>query len=348
MVAKPLLISLFSGPGGLDLGFKQAGFETLLAYDKDSACVATHRLNHPEGQALQEDLAVLAIEDVIAEWEQRAQGAAPQGIIGGPPCQSFSYANTNQSEGDARHDLPNHYARILRGVNERYGLDFFLFENVLGLKQLHREKFERFKDQFREAGFNLFEQELEAWQFGVPQLRPRVFLIGVNRVKYPDLTFRFPEPITEKPRTVRDAIGDLPHPAYFSKDLRTEDIPYHPNHWCMNPKSLKFRNGLLQRPGKFGKSFVVLDWDKPSLTVAYGHREVHVHPSGERRLSVYEAMLLQGFPHEYRLLGTLSDQIRLVSEVVAPPVAYHLARALAIQLGYQQGNDSKSEESAAD
>jgi len=81
-----------------------------------------------------------------------------------------------------------------------------------------------------------------------------------------------------------------------------------------------------------GRCFRVLNWDRPSWTVAYGHREVHIHPNGHRRLSVYEAMLLQGFRPDYRLMGTLSDQIRLVSDAVPPPLAGKVAKAIRERL----------------
>ena len=102
----------------------------------------------------------------------------------------------------------------------------------------------------------------------------------------------------------------------------------------MRPRSSRFSNGTLKQGEIRGRPFRVLDWDEPSWTVAYGHREVHIHPNGKRRLSVYEAMLLQGFPPEYVLSGTLSDQIRMVSDAVAPPVAKALAQAIRYKLGY--------------
>lgn len=103
----------------------------------------------------------------------------------------------------------------------------------------------------------------------------------------------------------------------------------------MTPKSPKFFDGSLTSARSSGRSFKVLDWDKPSYTVSYGHREVHVHPDGRRRLSVFEAMLLQGFPREFELLGTLSDQISQVSEAVPPPLAEAVAHAIREALGYE-------------
>lgn len=96
----------------------------------------------------------------------------------------------------------------------------------------------------------------------------------------------------------------------------------------MKPRSEKFFNGFLKEGDVKGRPFRVLEWGKPSWTVAYGHREVHIHPTGKRRLSIYEAMLLQGFPPKYVFKGTLSDQVRLVSDAVPPPLARALAESV--------------------
>ncbi len=336
IVTVPELISLFCGPGGFDEGFCAAGFTTRLAYDNDKACVATHRHNHPEAGALQADLSVIDVDAIIRVWEERAPGIAPTGLIGGPPCQSFSVSNVHQTEDDPRHKLPEHYARILARLNQEYSIPFFVFENVPGLiTPKHQEKFGQFKAMFENAGFDIFEESLDAKDYGVPQDRQRVFIVGTNRALYPGFRFTFPRPTHPQPLTVEDAIAGLPEPVPFLKGLTARGYP-HPNHWCMAPKSPKFTTGIMTPGLIMGRSFRVLAWDQPSYTVAYGHREVHVHPSGRRRLSVYEAMLLQGFPPTYELKGTLSDQIRLVSEAVAPPVAQALAEALMDQL--QLGN----------
>lgn len=252
------------------------------------------------------------------------------GVIGGPPCQAFSRSNVFKKAGDPRALLPENYAAILGHLNANIGLDFFLFENAAGLLgETHSHQMERFRSLFERAGFLLFEEKLDAVNYGVPQYRPRVLIVGFNKVRFRNApAFKFPIPSKDAPSTVRGAIGDLAEPMYFRKDLVPEAIPIHPNHWCMNPRSRKFRSKLL-RPGEIkGRSFRTLDWDKPSWTVAYGHREVHVHPSCKRRLSVYEAMLLQGFPNNYQLIGTLSDQIRLVSDAVPPPLGRAVAKSI--------------------
>jgi DNA (cytosine-5)-methyltransferase 1 len=120
------------------------------------------------------------------------------------------------------------------------------------------------------------------------------------------------------------ALAGLPNPTFYRRDLAPEDIEFHPNHWTMNPRSAKFQSRIHGE----GRSFRRLKWGKPSFTVAYGNREVHVHPNGKRRLSVFEAMRLQGFPESYVLRGTLSDQISQVSDAVPPPLVSVLPSAL--------------------
>jgi DNA (cytosine-5)-methyltransferase 1 len=146
---------------------------------------------------------------------------------------------------------------------------------------------------------------------------------------YPAASFQFPQPpLLIAQQTVRTAIAGLPEPALFRRGLAPHDIPFHPNHWTMFPHSPKFRDPNQRLNWHRGRSFRVLRWDAPSWTVAYGHREVHVHPEGHRRLSVFEAMRLQGFPDSYVLEGTLSDQFRLIGDAVPPPVAAALGRAI--------------------
>jgi len=329
---QPGLISLFCGPGGMDLGFKNAGFLIKLAYDIDRACIQTHQYNHPESEALIANLSLIKVPQIVSEWKRRSE-SPPMGIIGGPPCQSFSRSNAHQTDSDPRHKLPQDYARILAGLNRTFEIDFFVFENVPSLTHSkHIEKFLKFKKLFEKAGFNVFQDILDAQKFGVAQSRPRVFVVGLNKKKYPGLEFEFPKEICQSAKTVQDVLKDLPEPIFFNRGLSGDYIPFHPNHWCMVPRSPKFKNGSLKLGKSPGKSFRVLAWDKPSYTVAYGHMEVHIHPNCHRRLSILEAMRLQGFPDSYVLKGTLQEQTRLISEAVPPPVATALGQSLFSQL----------------
>lgn len=347
MKALPVL-SLFSGPGGMDLGFEQAGFRPLLALDIDPAAVETFNWNHPSlGEpAKVADLSATPPKSIIAWWEKRAgKDVRPIGIIGGPPCQAFSVSNVHKLADDPRAELPLAYARILKAFNKRFELDFFVFENVAGLgHRAHSSSLDAFVRKFSEAGFHVQRFYLDAVRFRVPQYRNRMFIVGLNKARHANVQF-VPPRGDGSAITVRRAIGHLPEPVYFSRDRRPSDSGLHANHWCMNPRSKKFGNGALKPGEMIGRSFRMLEWGSPSWTVAYGHREVHVHPNGQRRLSVYEAMLLQGFPDGYELRGTLTDQIRQVSDAVPPPLAGALATAISKTIGhYEPSLDAKSQE----
>jgi len=324
------IVSLFAGAGGLDTGFHRAGFNTILAVDGNPAACQTFHHNYPAVPVIRKDLSAVDPRFLIERIEELPGSPKPIGVIGGPPCQAFSVGNGRKRADDPRASLSKQYALMISALNEAFALDFFVFENVTGLTlKMHRRQFSFFKQLFDSAGFWIFQGELNAYDFGVPQIRKRLFVVGLNKNKYRRPDFDFPDPMRGGSRTVRKAIAGLPAPKTFSSFRNGEGkIAFHPNHWCMTPRSEKFHNGILSEGQVQGRPFRVLAWDEPSWTVAYGHREVHVHPAGRRRLSVYEAMLLQGFPKNYELKGTLSDQFRLVSDAVPPPLAFALGRTI--------------------
>ncbi len=325
------VLSLFCGAGGLDLGFEEAGFQPLLALDNATAAVESYNLNRPgRGQPARiVDLAHTNPDIIIDWWLERAEDdIGPVGIIGGPPCQAFSVANVHKTPQDSRAELALDYARIFEAFHRRFNLDFFVFENVAGLaREAHSDAMTVLVRCFEETGFDVVPLFLDAVDFEVPQHRRRLFFVGFNKQYFKASAFQQPRGAQHR-ITVREAIEGLPAPMFYSREARPADIGLHPNHWCMNPKSVKFRNGAIKSGEMKGRSFRRLAWDAPSWTVSYGHREVHVHPSGDRRLSVYEAMLIQGFPPTYQLSGTLSQQIQLVSDAVPPPLARSLGEAV--------------------
>ena len=341
MVYLPVL-SLFCGAGGLDLGFENAGFQPLLALDNSGAAVDSYNINRVErGESARlADLAQTETAVIIDWWQELAgQDVRPIGIVGGPPCQAFSIANTRKSPNDPRATLSLDYVRVFEAFHTQYNLDFFVFENVVGLThRAHVHAMKRLLKCFEDRGFEVLPLFLDAVNFGVPQFRRRLFVVGFNKQHFDVSKFRFPR---ESPKriTVREAISGLPDPMFFTRHSRPAELGLHPNHWCMNPRSVKFRDGAIKSGETKGRSFRRLAWDAPSWTVSYGHREVHVHPNGERRLSVYEAMLIQGFPSWYQLSGTLSEQIQLVSDAVPPPLAQSLGTAVADVLLETSAND---------
>jgi DNA (cytosine-5)-methyltransferase 1 len=244
------------------------------------------------------------------------------GIIGGPPCQGFSRANVKGKAADPRNELPKLYVRIVRKLQRAYRVEFVVFENVLGMRdKKHAAKYNALVRGLCRLGLDVAEQELCALDYGVPQLRRRVILAAMAKgASVPNL----------RPRrrsgtgNVKEAIGGLSAPVFFAHGLTGDEIPIHPNHWTMNPKSPRFKGRGTGRPTR---SFKRLSWNKPSPTIAFGHREIHVHPNGRRRLSIFEAMLLQGFPKTFVLEGNLSEQVEQISNAVPPPLARSVASA---------------------
>ncbi len=320
------VLSLFSGGGDLDYGFEQAGFETVLAIDHNLAAITTFNANFAGDVAQHEDLSAVS-PVAIVEW-LADRNVAPRGIIGGPPCQGFSVGNTKARSDDPRNELPFRYCDILETLMGKFDIEFFVFENVLGLRSpKHRERLAEIVARFETAGFRVAQGEINAVRFGVAQNRRRLFLVGINTKLHSQVDFRFPSG-TDDVRTVRQVISNLPDPVFRRTGLVADDIDYHPNHWTSSLCSSKFES---QNFGD-GRSFRKLDWDTPSWTVAYGNREIHIHPNGRRRLSVLEAMLLQSFPKKFVLTGTFSEQVTQVSNAVPPRVARAVASAIRKQL----------------
>lgn len=322
---KPLILSLFSGCGGLDLGFEQVGFGTALAYDLRKAAIASHNHNRTGNRAHTRDITELGLADLDKDFGGRFD---PVGVIGGPPCQSFSRGNSHKRKGDPRTKLIRKFFNLaLRLHRRRSGLDFIVMENVPEIEKAQNGRLLKAEIlRLEESGFHVSLERVNAVDYGVGQSRKRTILVALNKQRMLG-NWSGPKKI-RKIKTVRNVIFGLQEPVYFSEAHRQDIFAEHRNHWCMTPKSSKFFDGSLKPGRSSGRSFKTLSWDRPSYTVSYGHREVHVHPDCHRRLSVYEAMLLQGFPKRFELLGTLSDQISQISEAVPPPLAKAVAEAI--------------------
>ena len=326
--ALPVIISLFSGAGGLDLGFKEAGFTIAVALDASVAAIQTHRRNFPSTASEVADLSSIRADGVLAYVEQYVAQGARVGVIGGPPCQGFSRANTQSTADDPRNSYPALYIDIVNKLQQAYDVEFVVFENVLGIRdKKHMRTYKTLLVRLSDSGFQVTEEELCALDFGVPQNRRRVLVCGMRKGRG-----YFPVMPRKRPgkRTVAEAIGILAPPVFFARDLDRDSFPEHPNHWTMQPKSSRFSTPDVSWDGR---SFKRLKWQEPSPTIAFGHREIHVHPNGTRRLSVFEALRLQGFPDHFVLEGNLSEQVAQVSNAVPPPLARSVARAVKRALG---------------
>lgn len=328
----PKIISLFSGAGGLDWGFHQEGFQIPLAIDISEAAIKTHKRNFEATHSVAADLIKLQPSGVFKLVSEQVPYGSRIGVIGGPPCQGFSRANTTSQPDDPRNELPQLYIDIVKKLKRKYTVEFVVFENVLGIRdKKHAAKYNELLSGLDLLGFDVTEKELCSLDFGVPQNRRRIVLSAMRkRQGYCEVKPERQDGL----KTVREAIAGLPVPVYFDRKLTPSEIPLHVNHWTMRPKSPRFLNP--EDSYADGRSFKRLEWDKPSPTVAFGHREIHIHPSGTRRLSIYEAMLLQGFPEGFILEGNLSEQVEQVSNAVPPPLGKSIAHAVKRALGKAQ------------
>lgn len=219
------VISLFSGAGGLDIGFRDAGFETAVLVERDSACCQTLRTNLPNVPVIEGDITKTATETILAAGHLKPLEAAL--VIGGPPCQSFSLAGKRMGLNDPRGRLVLEFIRVVR---EALPVGFVM-ENVRGLmnwehgqalEAIMEEAMQPIKYKGRTYHYEVKYQILNAASYGAPQFRERIFIVG-NRIHVP---FAFPPPTHGdvkatsridlfgndiKPYvTVDDAIGNLP------------------------------------------------------------------------------------------------------------------------------------------
>lgn len=198
-------IDLFCGAGGLSHGFEMAGFSVLAGIDNDKHSMETWKNNH-KGFPICGDISNQSIKnELYQETKQRLNGKALDLIIGGPPCQGFSTAGWRDSV-DPRNQLWNHYLDIVNNLKPKY----FIIENVPGLlssTQQGKTVMQIIKTEFKKIGYSINHQKLKAEEFGVPQKRRRVFIIGHYKGVEP---VHFPEPINMPVITVRDTIEGLP------------------------------------------------------------------------------------------------------------------------------------------
>lgn len=196
------IISLFSGCGGLDLGFEKAGFNIAVANEFDASIYATFKINHPKTHLIEGDIRKVTKADIEPYLNGKVTG-----IIGGPPCQSWSEAGSLRGIEDERGQLFFDYIRLLKDFKPQ----FFLAENVSGmLSNRHNDAVKNILQLFDEAGFDVCMTLVNAKDYGVAQERKRVFYIGFR--KDLKIDFVFPEGSTKDQQqkiTLRDVIWDL-------------------------------------------------------------------------------------------------------------------------------------------
>ncbi|MET0753899.1 MAG: DNA cytosine methyltransferase [Pyrinomonadaceae bacterium] len=271
------------------------------------------------------------------------------GFIGGPPCPDFSIAGKNRGRNGENGKLSKTYVDLITQQMP----DFFLFENVKGLwkTKVHREFYEELKIQLETAGYNLSERLINSIEYGAPQDRERVILLGFKDYKTKDTNnqsnfdwLKF-APYPEKTAFSYDWIETsdyiensfLPCPENIPSKLTVEywfrknDVENHFNagHW-FKPKAGLARFKSVREGDVKKKSYKRLHRWRYSPTAAYGNNEVHLHPYKSRRISVAEALSIQSLPKEFVLPPnmTLSNMFKTVGNGVPYLAAKNLARSL--------------------
>ncbi len=322
------VLSLFSGAGGLDLGFERAGFEVPMANEYDKTIWETYKINHPNTKLIEGDIRKIKEEDFPDDID---------GIIGGPPCQSWSAAGSKRGVSDPRGQLFFEYVRILKEKQPK----FFLAENVSGmLAKRHSDALRNILEMFDECGYDVTLTLVNAKDYGVAQDRKRVFFIGFRKDLH--VEFTFPEGSTrddDKKLTLRDIIYDLKDTAVPANDKN------HHNKNAINNNEYFI--------GSYSPIFMsrnrVRGWDEQAFTVQASGRQCQLHPQAPkmlkvdadrymfakgqerlyRRLTVREVARIQGFPDDFTFVyENLDNAYKMIGNAVPVNLAFEIASTI--------------------
>lgn len=318
------VITFFAGAGGLDLGFTQAGFNCIWANEYDGEIWETYQKNHPNTFLDKRSITDIHVDEV----------PNCDGIIGGPPCQSWSEAGAMRGIDDKRGQLFYDFIRMIDAKQPK----FFVAENVSGmLLDRHQKARENILSMFDSCGYDVSFQLLNAVDYGVPQDRKRVFFVGFRKDLAID--FKFPQPITkDHPIVLQQAIGDLGDALPVAFNNKNEGLTIA-NHEYMT--------------GGFSSIYMsrnrVRSWDEPSFTIQAGARHAPIHPQAPkmqfveqdvrifvpgyehlyRRLSVRECARIQTFPDDFIFYY---HKITAGYKMVGNAVPVELARRIALSI----------------
>lgn len=326
------LLSLFSGCGGLDLGFKRAGFKIPVANEIDKNIWRTFKENHHDTKLIEDDVRKIAKKNIEPFFCGEITG-----IIGGPPCQSWSEAGNLSGINDERGKLFFDYVRLLREFTPK----FFLAENVSGmLAKRHAAALKNILSAFEHSGYSVTLTMANAKDYGVAEERKRIFFIGFRNDLQID--FKFPKGSTaddSKKLTLRNVIWDLQYSA-----IPAGEKNYH-NETAINNNEY-FTGG-------FSPIFMsrnrVKTWDEQAFTVQASGRQCQLHPQAPkmikfgkndcrfvvgkenlyRRMTVREIARIQGFPDDFKFFyENVNDAYKMIGNAVPVNLAYEIAVAI--------------------
>lgn len=328
------IISLFSGAGGLDLGFKNAGFEIVVANEYDKSIWETYEKNHST-PLIKGDIRKINSDEFLKVSK------TIDGIIGGPPCQSWSEAGALRGISDDRGKLFFEFIRLLEDIQPK----FFVAENVSGMmSKRHLEAVQNIINLFGNAGigYDVFIQTLNASDYGVPQDRKRVFYVGFR--KDLQVKFEFPTPLKTK-ISLKDSIFDLQNtatPALEKNKSHGDKLAVLNHEYFIGDFSTIFMSRNRVRT-----------WEQQSFTIQAGARHAPIHPQAPvminvgkdkfqfvedkeelyRRLSVRECARIQTFPDDFKFYyNSLADAYKMIGNAVPVKLAEAIANQIKLYL----------------
>lgn len=324
------LISLFSGGGGLDIGLGAAGFETLFANDIIPQCCETLSHNLPsQATVVCEDVKKVSGQEILSSIKLKSVDV----LAGGPPCQAFSIFGQRKGRADPRGQMVYEYFRLLSQLKPKV----FVFENVFGLLTVENgEVFnvvcEKLADPVPELHYDIKVFRLNAVDYGVPQFRDRVIIIGSrtgkNVTAIPPVTFDTPAKGQLAYRTVTDALRGLPD----------QNENYPKNHTGrVHSQAIKDRYAGMA-PGERDAHTRInkLDLNRPSFTIICGSNcgggKGHIHPIIPREVTPRESARIQTFPDDWAFSGNGRYVISQVGNAVPPLLAFAIGNAIRSQI----------------
>ena len=347
-------IALFSGCGGMTLGFEAAGVDLVGHVEIAESANRIYVENFPNSKLLGKDICAISDND-LKQW--KSEFGNIDIIVGGPPCQGFSLAGKRNPE-DERNRLYEQYVRIVSAIRPKV----FVMENVALMTSMKDKNgilfIDKIEKSFSEQGYSIVKRIVNAYEYGVPQSRERVILVGVRKDLNKSFVFEMPQYSLEmsshqiqlwgeqkKTLTFRDATADLQsvengeksytdplhwaitHPEHVIKWLK--DVPEgHSAHENKNPE--------LRPPSGFNTTYKRNVWDEPCSTISTNFSMIsgcrNVHPTNTRALTIREAARVQSFPDKFVFCGNWGDIRKAIGNAVPPILARTIAEEIIKQI----------------
>ena len=348
---KLVAIDLFCGCGGFSYGFQQAGFDMVLGIDMWKDATVTYKHNFPNACVINEDITSISSDDILSKLNMNADDIDV--IIGGPPCQGFSVSGKRMID-DPRNKLYKSFVGLVDEIRPKV----FVMENVALMTSMKDESGELFIDKieksFSKQGYSIVKRIVNAYEYGVPQSRERVILVGVRKDINKSFVFETPPYSLDKSAYQMELCGEKKKALTFkdaTEDLQSlengEKSYTDPLHWAItHPEHViewlidvpeghsahENENPELRPPSGFNTTYKRNVWNEPCSTISTNFSMIsgcrNVHPTDTRSLTIREAARVQSFPDEFVFCGNWGEIRKSIGNAV-PPI---LARAIAKEI----------------